>query len=237
MTELLKIFIGFDSKEPLAWAVCAHSILRRATRPVAIVPLTRASVSPIYTRPTGPTESTEFSLTRFLCPFLSDYGGYSIFMDCDMLVRVDIWDVMLHVLANPRRAVYCCQHDYVPKASTKFLGQQQTAYPKKNWTSFVIFDNARCTALTPEYVNAATGLELHRLQWLDDNQIGALPLTWNWLIGEYEPNPQAQVFHYTNGTPCFEDYATCDHSAEWWDEYRDMLRPAQAIVSIEAGRR
>jgi hypothetical protein len=162
----LRIFIGYDSKEPAAYHVLASSILRQTSIPIAIVPLTRQSVSRVYTRPRGPTESTEFSLTRFLVPYLSGYQGISVFMDCDMLVRTDMLDLWLHLLAEPGKAVWCCQHDYVPKALTKFDGHEQTKYPRKNWSSFMVFDNAKCEALTLDYVNHASGLDLHRFTWL-----------------------------------------------------------------------
>lgn len=225
----LKIFIGYDSKEAVAYHVLASSILRRASIPVAIVPLTRSSLGRIYTRKRGPTEATEFSLTRFLVPYLSDYQGISVFMDCDMLARVDMLELWLDLLAQPGKAVWCCQHDYIPKSLTKFDGHEQTKYPRKNWSSFMVFDNAECKALTPEYVNNATGLQLHRFQWTTDDQIGSLPLHWNWLVGEYDKNPHAKVWHYTNGTPCFKEYASCDHAEEWWEEYRTMTAPALSI--------
>lgn len=239
--EPLRIFIGYDSKEPIAYHVLVSSILRRASVPVSIIPLTRQSLGRTYTRPRGPTEATEFSLTRFLVPYLSEYRGLSVFMDCDMLLRVDILELWLDLLAQPGKAVWCCHHDYVPKALIKFEGHEQTRYPRKNWSSFMVFDNAQCKALTPAYVNTASGLELHRFHWLDDwtpptraswmtdQPIGSLPLTWNWLVGEYETNPAAKNYHYTNGTPCFPDYAACDHAAEWWDEYRAMTAPLMGM--------
>lgn len=227
---MLNIYIGWDSKEPSAFAVLAHSILKRATVPVSITPLTRKSLEArkIYTRPRGATESTEFSLTRFLVPYLSNYEGFSVFMDCDMLMRVDIGDLWLHLLADPGKAVYVCPHDYVPRTETKFLGQQQTVYPRKNWSSFIVFDNSKCRALSPDYVNTASGLDLHRFNWCDVG-IGSLPLDWNWLVGEYEPNPHAKNLHYTLGTPCFEDAVQDATAALWWDEYRDMLGTARAV--------
>lgn len=227
----LRLFVGWDSKEPIAWQVLASSILRRASIPVAILPLTRQSVSRIYTRVRTQTEATEFSLSRFLVPYLSHYQGLSVFMDCDMLCQVDILELWLEILAQPGKAVWCCQHDYIPKDLIKFDGHEQTKYPRKNWSSFVVWDNAKCKALTPEYVNTATGLQLHRFQWLEDAQIGTLPLTWNHLVGEYPPNPDAKILHYTNGTPCFPDYAHCDQADLWWQEYRAMLRPAQSLSS------
>ncbi len=230
---LLKVFIGYDRREPIAFHVLASSILRRASLPIAIVPLTRESVQRIYTRPRGPAEATEFSLTRFLVPALSQFEGISLFMDCDMVVQVDLLDLWLELLAQPGKAVWCCQHDYVPQALRKFDGHEQTRYPRKNWSSFMAFDCAKCTALTPAYVNTATGLALHRLHWTTDDQIGALPLTWNHLVGEYPATPEAHVLHYTNGTPCFDGYAQCDQADVWWREYAAALAPVQAIVPTE----
>lgn len=226
-TDPLRVFIGHDSKEPVTWHVLAHSILTRASRPIAIVPLTLDSLKHDYTRQRGPTEATEFSLTRFLVPYLSNYEGLSIFMDSDMLCRVDLADVLLPVLAYPGKAVYCCQHDYVPRDLVKFDGHEQTTYPRKNWSSFLVFDNAKCQSLTPEYVNSATGLQLHRFHWMPDAQIGSLPLDWNWLVGEYASNPDANVLHFTRGAPCFADYSDCDQADLWWAEYERMLKPAR----------
>jgi hypothetical protein len=218
----LKVFIGWDSKEPAAAAVLAHSILTRAEKPVWIMPLTRKAISHIYTRPRGPLESTEFSMSRFLVPHLSNFEGYSLFMDCDMLCRTNIWDIMLYPLADPGKAVYVAQHpDYTPATATKFLGQPQTSYPRKNWSSVMLFDNARCKALTPDYVNTASGLDLHRLNWADS--VGSLPLDWNHLVGHYTHNDQAKILHYTEGTPCLPGYENCDHADLWWAERADML--------------
>lgn len=224
----LNVFIGWDSKEPIAFTVLADSILRQASEPVSITPLRLEALRRFYTRPRGPTESTEFSLTRFLVPFLSNYEGLSVFMDCDMLMQADISELRLYPLADPGKAVYVCQHEYTPRSSTKFLGQQQTAYPRKNWSSFMVFDNARCKALTPDYVNTATGLDLHRFNWLDDDQIGALPLEWNWLVGEYEPNPRAKNLHFTLGGPWFPETKGCDHAGAWERALYDVIAAVPA---------
>lgn len=235
----LRIFIGWDGREPIAFSVLAHSILRRASHPVAIVPLVRSSLMHLHWRPRGPLESTEFAFTRFLVPHLSDYRGTSIFMDSDMLCLVDIGDVLLHVLAEPCKAVYVCQHDYIPKAGNKFLGQPQTAYPRKNWSSFMVFDNARCRALTPDYVNQASGLDLHRLHWTTETQIGALPLAWNWLVGEYGPNPHAKILHYTRGGPWFANAEHHDsEDAVWHAEHQHLsggYGPALDLIARMAG--
>jgi len=230
----LKIFIGYDSNEPIAFHVLCHSILRRATVPVSIIPLALNTLTNRYTRERGPTESTEFSLTRFLVPSLCDFKGYAIFMDSDQLMLADIADVYLDTPHLPERAVYVCRHEYQPNASTKFLGQTQSAYPRKNWSSFMVFNNAHCHTLTEDYVNSASGLDLHRFHWTYDQQIGALPLDWNHLVGEYEPNPFARNLHFTLGGPWFQATANCDHADLWWAEYAHMRHCAQGAEQLEA---
>jgi len=176
----------------------------------------------VYTRARGPTESTEFSLTRFLVPALAGFRGWSIFMDCDMLCRADIAELQRHIREQGDKAVLVCQHDYVPKTPRKFLDQVQTRYPRKNWSSLMVFNNERCKALTPDYVNSAAGLDLHRFAWLDEALIGSLPLEWNWLVGEYPYRPDAKLVHYTLGGPYFDDYRDCDYAGEWFSELGSM---------------
>lgn len=223
MRDPLRVFIGYDSKEPVAFHVLCHSILRHTDTPIAITPLALDHLHGTYTRPRGPTESTEFSISRFLVPYLCGYQGHAVFMDCDMLVQTNLVELWAYALAYPGKAVHVCQHDYTPKSATKFLGQPQTTYPRKNWSSLMVFDTAQCQALTPAYVNAATGLELHRFHWLHDAQIGALPLEWNYLVDEYPPCPDAKNLHFTNGGPWFPEYAACDSADAWFAERDRML--------------
>jgi hypothetical protein len=215
MREPLKVFIGYDDREPVAYHVLAHSILKWSSEPIGIYPVAKHQLRRDFTRTPGPTESTAFSLTRFMVPYLCGYEGAAIFMDCDMLCEADLNDLWFYILASPDKSVFCCQHDYIPKDTVKFLGQPQTAYPRKNWSSFMLFNNTNCKALTPDYVNHASGLDLHRFYWTDEDKIGTLPLEWNWLCGEYPPNPHAHVFHYTNGGPWFPETASCDHAERW----------------------
>ena len=219
---MFRIFIGYDPKEAVAYHTLAHSILRRSSIPVAIAPVMQSQLKDLYTRSRGPTESTEFSLTRFLVPALSKFRGWSLFMDCDMLCRADIAELAAFTERATDKAVLVCKHDYTPGPKRKFLNQVQTVYPRKNWSSVMLFNNARCTALTPQYVNAASGLELQRFQWVRDADIGDLPLEWNWLVGEYKRNPDARIVHFTIGGPYFDEYRGCDYAEEWFEENRRM---------------
>ena len=223
---MIKVFIGYDPRETVAFSVLAHSIHARASVPVSITPLVLSELSGILTRERHPLQSTDFSFSRFLTPFLSDYSGWSIFTDCDMLVRDDI--ARLYALLYERYAFMVVKHEHVPKESTKFLGQPQTPYQKKNWSSVMLFNNARCRALTPEYVNAASGLELHQFKWLaDDNLIGQIPARWNHLVGYSERNPDAALVHLTLGGPYFNEFRDCEYAQEWRDELQAMLRVDQ----------
>ena len=219
---MLTVYIGYDPRESVAFYTLAHSILRRASIPVSIAPLMQSQLKGVYTRARGPTESSEFSLTRFLVPSLAGFDGWSIFMDCDMLCRRDLAELTREIERQADKAVLVCKHDYVPKTERKFLDHIQTKYPRKNWSSLMIFNNARCRRLTPDYVNAASGLELHRFSWIADAQIGELPLEWNWLVGEYPYNPAAKLVHYTIGGPYFDAYRDCDYAEEWFAEFESM---------------
>lgn len=219
---MLSVYIGYDSRESVAFYTLAHSILRRASVPLSIAPLMQSQLKGLYKRERGPTESTQFSLTRFLVPALSGFRGWSMFMDCDMLCRADIADLWACVEPQKDKAVLVCQHNYVPKTERKFLDQVQTKYPRKNWSSLMIFNNERCAALSPDYVNSASGLDLHRFRWLDDSMIGSLPLEWNWLVGEYPYRADARIVHYTLGGPYFEEYRGCDYAEEWFAEFESL---------------
>lgn len=223
---MIRVFIGFDPRETVAWHVLSHSILARASEPVSLIPLSLQNLGGLMTRERNPLQSTDFSFSRFLTPYLSGYEGWSLFMDCDMLVLDDI--AKLWALRDDRYAVMCVKHDHRPEETTKFLGAPQTAYGKKNWSSVMLFNNARCRALTPEYVNTASGLELHQFKWLEsDELIGGLPKRWNHLVG-YEPAQAGMSnVHFTIGGPYFEEYRGCEYASEWFAERDAMLRVDQ----------
>ena len=212
---MINIFIGYESKEKVAYNVLSHSIIQNSTKPVAITPIALNHLKDDFVRERNALSSTEFSFSRFMIPHLMNYQGWALFMDCDMLMFEDVSE--LWRMRDDSKAIQVCKHDYVPKEKTKFLGQTQTAYPKKNWSSFMLMNCKKCSSLTPDYVNRASGLELHQFKWLEgDHLIGDLPLEWNWLVGEYEHKDDIYNVHYTKGGPWFEEYAKCDYSQDWF---------------------
>jgi hypothetical protein len=219
---VIRVFIGYDPREAIAFSVLAYSIQARSSQPVAVAPLMLSQLQGILTRPRHALQSTDFSFSRFLVPYLSRYEGWSVFMDCDMLMRDDI--AKLWALRDERFAVQVVKHDHRPSEKTKFLGEKQTTYDKKNWSSVMLFNNAMCTRLTPDYVNSASGLELHQFKWLgDDRLIGELPARWNHLV-DYDPPSQAvSVAHFTIGGPYFPEFAACAFADEWRAERDAML--------------
>lgn len=219
---MIRVFIGFDPRETVAYNVLAHSIQARASRPVAIAPVMLSQLRGILNRERHPLQSTEFSFSRFLTPYLSDYSGWSVFMDCDMLMLDDI--ARLYALRDDRYAVMVVKHEHTPRESVKFLDQPQSRYEKKNWSSVMLFNNARCRMLGPDYVNAASGLELHQFKWLESaDLIGPLPHCWNHLVGYDAPQAGMSLVHYTLGGPYFHEYRECEYAGEWFAERERML--------------
>ena len=215
MSETFHIFIGYDEVEPVAWHALAESILGQASMPVAIHPV-KLSMLPEMVRPRDPRQSNEFSYSRFLVPHLQD-SGWALFLDADMLVRCDIAD--LWRLRDDTKAVQVVKHDYVPKLRTKYLGNIQYRYPRKNWSSVMLFncEHQATKALTPSLVNVATGAYLHRFDWIDDGDIGELSTEWNHLVGEYDYNPEARIVHWTNFGPWLDGHEDEDYADEWRD--------------------
>lgn len=226
MTTTARVFIGYDSKEVAAYHVLAHSIIEHSSIPVQIAPLALDNLREEFTRERNALQSTEFSFSRFLVPYLSNLEGWSMFMDCDMVMLKDIAE--LWKLRDDKYAVMVVKHDYTPAEDVKFLGQVQTKYEKKNWSSVMLFNNAKCRALTKDYVNTATGLQLHQFKWLDsEDLIGSLPLEWNHLVGVYDYNPQAALVHFTEGGPYFDDYRDVDYNQDWFSARDRMLYVGQ----------
>lgn len=223
---MIQVFVGFDPRETVAFSVLSHSIHSRASVPVTIAPIMLSQLKGIFTRERDPLQSTDFSFTRFLTPYLAGYQGWALFLDADMIVLDDI--VNLWNLRDDRYAVMCVKHEHHAKETTKFLNEPQTKYAKKNWSSAMLFNCAKCTALTPEYVNTASGLELHQFKWLEDESlIGDLPKRWNHLVGVDKPNRDVSLVHHTLGGPYFNELHGCEYTNEWFAEQQAMLRVDQ----------
>lgn len=227
MSKTLHIYVGFDSVETVSWHVLTQSIIARSSIPVAFHPVKKSMLKEVFNRPTDPKQSNEFSFTRFLVPYLQGYKGWALFMDCDMMLRVDIAEIIKHM--NGGKSVYVCQHDYTPKEGTKYLGAVQYPYPRKNWSSVMLFNcsHSDCRNLTPEYVNTAPALDLHRFNWTTDERLGSLPLEWNHLVGEYQHDKHAKIVHWTNYGPWLTDFADVDYADEWFKEKAIMNHALQ----------
>jgi lipopolysaccharide biosynthesis glycosyltransferase len=201
----------------VAFTVLAHSIHERSSVPVSIIPIRLSHLGHVFTRERNPLQSTDFSFSRFLTPWLAGYEDWAVFMDCDMIMLEDIknlWD-----LRDERYAVQVVKHDHNPEEEEKFLGSVQTKYQKKNWSSVMLFNAPKCRALTPDYVNTASGLELHQFKWLEsDELIGELPTKWNHLVGYNPPRRDAALVHFTLGGPYFHEYRDCEYADEWFAE-------------------
>ncbi len=217
---MLNIFIGYDPKESVSWHVLVQSIMETASLPVSITPINLRNLKSLYTRDIENRQSNEFSFSRFLVPYLQNYSGYGLFLDCDMLLRCDIAEIFDIAQSNPDKAVHVVKHDYQPKNTVKYLGTKQYTYPKKNWSSVVLWNSGHEAnrSVNLDFVNNASGAELHRFTWLQEDQIGDLPLEWNWLVGEYETVDPSIIknVHWTIGGPYFNEYRNVDFSDEWF---------------------
>lgn len=233
------IFIGWDSREPIAADVCEYS-LQQNTRPLLDIRMLKQDElrhQEIYTREPDALASTEFTFTRFLVPYLMEYQGWAVFCDCDFLWVDDV--VKLFEQADDRYAVMVVKHDYRPQSKTKMDGQRQQYYPRKNWSSMILWNCAhpKNRELNLDAINTWQGKRLHRFEWLDDQDIGTLSPEWNWLVGWYhEPwDGRPRALHYTEGGPWFANYRNCDYSEVWRDYESDMphSQPRESNTDIE----
>jgi len=183
--------------------------------PVSITPVSLKNLEGILTRGRHPKQSNDFAFSRFLVPWMCNFDGYAIFMDCDMLVRDDIAKLWAH---RDHHAVKVVHHNHVPKEDVKYLGNEQTRYERKNWSSVMLFNNEKCKVLTPEYVNKADGLDLHQFRWLEGHEIGYLPKVWNHLVDYDKYDDNAKLIHFTEGGPYFTKYRNCDYHLDWHAE-------------------
>lgn len=213
---MIQLFIGYDPREAVVYHVCANSLIRRASQPIGVTPLALRNLSGYVERHRD--GSNQFIYSRFLVPNLMGYTGWAIYIDGDMLLRGDIVD--LWNLRDESKAVLCVHHDYKTKMHQKYLGSKNEDYPRKNWSSVVLWNcgHPANRQLTPSLVEKATGAQLHRFTWLTDDLIGELPKEWNWLPDEFGPNENAKLLHWTLGAPSFHEFADAPMASEWHRE-------------------
>ena len=234
--RILNIYIGWDSREPIAADVCKFSILKHATIPVNIQYLKQDDLrsNGIYTRDVDILASTEFTFTRFLVPYLNNYDEWAIFVDCDFVFTADVAELL--ELADSDSAVHVVQHDYTPPEGVKMDGKQQSVYPRKNWSSMILWNCAHPAnqRVDLDFVNSASGQQLHRFTWLKKHQIGNLLPEWNWLVGWYREGRDGspKALHYTQGGPWFDNYRNCEY-ADVWNSYRTMYESAKPYRNAE----
>lgn len=235
MDDVLRIYIGWDQREDEAYQVCKTSIVRRTSAPVHITPLkvndlvyrgvykrswTRNQKGQRIDSRDGKPFSTDFSFSRFLVPALQGYRGWAVFVDCDFLFRADIAELFAYAEQGRDKACFVVQHRHDPKELYKMDGQEQTRYRRKNWSSLILWNCAHPAhrALTVEAVNEKPGSWLHGFEWLKDEEIGSLPVEWNWLEGWSPPDIKPKAVHYTRGGPWFDDYQNVEYAKDWTRE-------------------
>ena len=214
---MIPVTVGFDQKEAIAYHVFCQSMIDMASSPLMIIPLAENTLKNF--NDTHDDASNKFVYSRFLTPHLLSFKGWAIFLDGDMICKADITE--LWALRDNSKAVIVAQHNYKTKFNTKYLGNRNENYPRKNWSSVILWNcgHPKNKILTPKKIQESSGAFLHRFKWLDDNEIGALPLEWNWLATEYEKSNSAKIIHYTLGTPCFKDYQESDMAESWHQTY------------------
>ncbi len=219
----MKIFIGYDTREDIAYEVCKHSIITRQPQ-ATIYPVVQDQLIDLglYSRGIDKLASTQFTYTRFLVPKLCDYKGWALFIDCDIILKEDIKKLFDYV--DDKYAIMCVKHNYKPRSNIKMDGQIQTTYPRKNWSSVMLINCAHDSnkILTPNLISDEniTGAYLHTFSWLHDNEIGELPVEWNWLVGHYKQPEDGipKLIHYTEGGPWFNNFTDCEYSEDWKQE-------------------
>ncbi len=221
MSKLLNVFVGFDQKEAIAYHTFVQSIIETSTVPLSITPLAENNLNEYSEKHTDGTN--KFTYSRFLVPYLMNFKGWAIFVDGDMVCLSDFKN--LKQFFDSKLAVSVVKHDYKTKQKVKYFGQKNEDYPRKNWSSVIIWncEHPKNKVLTPSFINNKEGSFLHRFQWLKDNEIGELPKSWNWLAIEYEETNNVDLIHYTLGTPCFKEYSNKSFSKYWKKSYVSLL--------------
>jgi lipopolysaccharide biosynthesis glycosyltransferase len=232
----VKVYLGYEPREQRAYDV-AHSSLRyHRTFPLTVEPLDSVALaakgllwrptderSGIYDLVSNAPCSTHFAVSRFLVPILAQ-TGFAVFTDCDVVFMADIKE--LFDLADESKAVQVVKHKHVPTLTVKMDGAVQLPYTRKNWSSVMLWncDHPANRRLSLHDVNTRRGLDLHQFYWLHDNEIGDLPVEWNWLVGEQPQPPRPKIAHFTNGGPFLKGWESKPHDDIWLEAYSRQQR-------------
>jgi lipopolysaccharide biosynthesis glycosyltransferase len=221
MFKPIKLVIGFDQRESVAYHTFCQSIIEHASAPLTFIPLAINSLKEY--KEVHADGSNDFIYSRFLTPYLNNFEGWAIFADGDMICQADIKE--LWNLRDESKALLVVKHNYETKVSKKYLGNKNENYPRKNWSSVILWNcsHPKHRILTPEFIAKQPGSYLHRFSWLDDSDIGELPKEWNWLAIEYPENKNAKLIHYTLGTPCFKEYKDSEMASIWYSTYQKTI--------------
>jgi lipopolysaccharide biosynthesis glycosyltransferase len=239
------IYVGYDAREHIAFEVLKSSILTH-NPDSQILPLAHSSLRKrgIFRRPwlvesntgrkidliDGRPFSTEFSHSRFLVPYLCNFSGWALFIDCDMLCTRDINAIF--DLTRDEYAIMVVKQNHCPTSETKMDQQVQSTYPRKNWSSVVLWNCAHDAnkTLNPEFVSVASGANLHQFTWLQDSDIGDISPEWNWIQGTTSDSIEPALIHYTEGGPWFEGHEKVKFGELWIQEYARWLASEQKRV-------
>lgn len=215
---MIRIFVGYDERESIVYHAFNQSIIDNTKVPVSITPLHGPMLNDFEGQQDG---TNRFTFSRYLVPLLMDYQGWAIFADGDMIALGDLEELWKY--RDPYMAVHVVKHNYKTTSSRKYVGtpmeDDNLDYPRKNWSSLVLWNCAHTSnlCLTRDYVETAGAEVLHRFQWLRNSEIGSLPLEWNMLVSEVEcDNPK--LVHYTLGCPGIKGLEDCNFSEEWYDK-------------------
>lgn len=218
----MRIYIGHDRNFPQATKVCRKSIedhSEKGEHDIRYLDKKDLERVGAYNRPQIANESTEFSFTRFYVPMLCHYKGVSLFCDNDFVWKCNPSEV-LQYLRKKKVSVVKHKLDFIH--GTKMNGVVNKSYPRKNWSSLMLFDNEKCKNLTKDYLDKATPADLHQFAWAKDNEIGRIPLKYNHLVGYYRKHKHIKAIHYTQGGPWFDEYKNSELSEEWWRVYKSL---------------
>lgn len=262
MNHIPQVYLGWDSREVEAFEVAEHTLRQNASGPVNVIPLKlpRLEHARLLTRPrekrvdgkvvvgqaargalmwdviSDAPMSTEFAVSRFLTPLLAQ-AGVAIFMDSDVIVMGDVYQLQEQAERQDHLALWCVQHQHNTGPNTKMDGQAQTYYQRKNWSSVMVFncDHWSNWALTLDMVNILPGRDLHAFKWLHDRLIGKLDPEWNWLVGVQEKPPEPKIAHYTLGGPWLPNWERREHD-DLWLSARARLGPRKSSGDPRPGQ-